>query len=164
MMKTNFLVLCLAVIGLSGCASSPTNGNLQVKVSANPSLVAARMNLSGKAVRIESQTTRLCLKRENDFYCGDSHPVTYLSAQKAIPQDSITAKIELWQIGSLSVGGKVIFVVMDESQGALWTLPESLSRASADTVLMVNNDIVTPGCICARYDQRLTATAIISTF
>ncbi|MCP5209416.1 MAG: hypothetical protein H6998_00655 [Hahellaceae bacterium] len=133
------------------------------------------IQIIGDAVRVDEADQQLCLKKQEDFYCGRSHSVSYLAEDGKIARAPLTAVVDRWQIGSLYVDGKVLFVVVDDQRGTLWTLPDTLER-TVGTLSVRKNDIVTlvdlpdpladrsVGCNCIGYDRFFPAAAIISTF
>lgn len=162
-------VLLVVLIGAVGCAQQPVSQKVS-NVSNDMMPATVRSSLY-----VDDQLSSVCLKREAHYYCGESKAVKLAEPSTKAAETPSRFTIENWQVGSIYIDNDVIFVVVDEDKGSVWTLPVNMNKTVLELAADKTDDA--PGviaeaqeeragyhCHCPDFRKAFSAAAMTSTF
>lgn len=127
MKKIQFLVVLVAAVALSGCASILSRRDYPVTVTSSPEGAELVIyDKKGKSVFKGKAPTTVTLSASSGAYSGAKYRLEFTAPGHKPTTTYLTAGLDGWYIGNILFGGLVGILIVDPLTGAMFSLKDSI--------------------------------------
>ncbi|AZN68376.1 hypothetical protein F4U02_07880 [Acinetobacter haemolyticus] len=122
-MKKISVILGVAILSLSGCASIMSGRTQTMTFASTPELSDITIfNKSGKKVHVGQAPVTVNLKRSAGFFVPERYTVVFEKDGYAKKTIEVSAHVNGWYVGNILLGGLIGLLIVDPATGAMYSL------------------------------------------
>ncbi len=123
----NFIIMCLAAVIITSCASVVSQSEYDVTITSNPSdsYITITDN-DGFDVFSGTTPAYVTLPADAGYFVGATYTVKFEKDGFQSQTLLLKRKIDGWYFGNIILGGFIGMLIIDPLTGAMWSLPSNL--------------------------------------
>lgn len=148
-----FLVLPVAAVLLSGCATIFNGTTQTISVNSEPDGATTTIqNTAGEKLHVGTTPFTVTLKRGAGYFRAETYKLSFEKPGFAPLELEISGSLSGWYIGNILFGGLIGMIAVDPVTGAMFSLPDTVkgtleaakTTAAPATLTLVSYDSLTP--------------------